>query len=80
MKALDGTFFTTGKIARPVHRIKTTWVVPDNIPARNIKYHLCKAGPKQCAECQLCEWGKCYLRMKEAEEKKNLTSAMLAVV
>ena len=77
MKALDGTFFTTGKIARPVHRIKTTWVVPDNIPARNIKYHLCKAGPKQCAECQLCEWGKLYLKLQEEKTNNN---AALAVV
>ena len=77
MKALDGTFFTTGKIARPVHRIKTTWVVPDNIPARNIKYHLCKAGPKQCAECQLCEYGKMYLKLQEEKTNNN---AALAVV
>ena len=77
MKALDGTFFTTGKIARPVHRIKTTWVVPDNIPARNIKYHLCKAGPKQCAECQLCEYGKLYLKLQEEKTNNN---AALAVV
>ena len=70
-------FNITGSIARPDERIKTTWVVPDKVPARNVKAHLCKAGPKQCAECQLCEWGKLYLKMQE--EKKNNNAALSVV-
>lgn len=77
MKALDGTFYITGKIARPDDRIKTSWLVPENIPARNIKQHLCKAGPKQCAECQMCEYGKLYLKLQEEKTNNN---AALAVV
>lgn len=77
MKALDGRFYTTGKIARPDHRIKTTWVVPDKVPTRCVKSYLCKAGPKQCADCQLCEWGKRYLKLQEEKTNNN---AALAVV
>lgn len=70
-------FYITGEIARPDERIKTTWVTPDRVPAKNVKKHLCKAGPKQCAECQLCEWGKLYLKLQEEKTNNN---AALAVV
>ena len=69
--------YLSGSMAIPDERAKTTWVVPEKVPARNVKYHLCKAGPKLCAECQLCEWGKTYLRLQE--EKKNETAAMAVV-
>ena len=70
-------FNITGSIARPDERIKTTWVVPDKVPARRVKSYLCKAGPKKCADCQLCEWGKRYLKLQE--EKKNNNAANAAV-
>lgn len=61
----------TGSFARPDERIKTSWVTPDRVPARCIKNHLCKAGPKACKECQLCEWGKRYLQNEEEKSKQN---------
>ena len=77
MKILDGTFYTTNGASRPDQRVKTTWVVPDKVPARRVKSYLCKAGPKKCADCQLCEWGKRYLKLQE--EKKNNNAANAAV-
>lgn len=72
-------FYVTGDISHPDQIAKTTWLVPEHVPARNIKRHLCKDGPKMCKDCQLCEWGKFYLRMKE-EEKKQSTNALMATV
>jgi hypothetical protein len=48
----------TGSIARPDDRIKTTWQTPENIVPQQVKFRLCKDGPKKCAECRLCAFGR----------------------
>ena len=64
----------TGSIVLPDVRVKTTWLTPDKIPARNIKKHLCKAGPKMCQDCQLCAFGRAYLSLTASDNRMVLAN------
>mgnify|MGYP003290845007 CR=1 FL=1 len=79
IRNIDGHvgFYATGEIARPDEIAKTTWTVPEHIPARNIKRYLCKDGPKMCKECQLCEYGKQYLKLQDEKARKNAAFAVV---
>lgn len=57
------------QIARPDERVKTTWVTPESIIPRQIKYRLCKDGPNKCVECGLCAFGRWYVEHNMGEEK-----------
>lgn len=54
-------------------RVVTTWDTPENIVANQVRGHLCKAGPKKCAECKLCAFGRWWLEHnpEKREEKEN---------
>ena len=60
-----------GKVAKPDEPIKTTWQTPENIVPQQVKYRLCKAGPKKCAECRLCAFGRWYVENETEEGNKK---------
>ena len=45
---------------------------------REIGLHLCSAGPVMCEECELCEYGKEFLR-REREKMRGITQHELAL-
>ena len=62
---------TKGRKAMPDTPPKTTWQTPENIKPSQVKLRLCKDGPKKCAECGSCAFGRWYLEhMDDGKEKK----------
>ena len=50
-----------GKLAFEEGRVRTTWKTPEKIVPQQIRFHLCKDGPKKCAECRMCAFGRYYV-------------------
>ena len=63
----------TGKLALEERRVRTTWKTPEKIVPQQIRFHLCKDGPKKCAECRLCAFGRYYVdnHLGEKTEAKD---------
>lgn len=59
---------------RPV----TDWQTPENIKPRQIPLRLCELGPKECAECRLCAFGRWYVD-HDMGSKKGKQKAAVAV-
>lgn len=57
----QNVIYVTGRMAIPDRIAKTTWQTPENIKPRQVKYRLCKDGPKKCAACGLCAFGRWYV-------------------
>lgn len=47
----------------------TDWQTPENIKPRQIPLRLCELGPKECAECRLCAFGRFYVENCMGKEK-----------
>ena len=54
--------YITGSFVLPDEIAKTTWVTAESTESRYIKLRLCDAGPKMCYECQLCAFGRKYVK------------------
>lgn len=52
--------YISGSVALPDEQVKTTWLTPEKIP-KTVKNHLCEAGPKECASCGLCAFGRWWV-------------------
>lgn len=58
----EAEIYITGSILIPDDHVKTTWVTAESTPSRFIKPRLCEAGPTMCYECQLCAFGRKYVK------------------
>ena len=56
----------------------TDWQTPENIKPRQIPLRLCELGPKECAECRLCAFGRWYVD-HDMGSKKGKQKAAVAV-
>lgn len=70
------TISLTGQLTFEDSQVQTTWKTPDKIVPQQIKYCLCKDGPKKCAECRLCAFGRYYVdnhlgEKREAQENNK---------
>ena len=54
----------------------TSWTTPEKLDPKQIKNRLCSAGPKKCAECRLCAFGRYYVdnNLQRLEPKKQKKS------
>ena len=57
-----------GSVVTPDELAKTTWQTPENIVPQQVKYRLCKDGPKKCAECRLCAFGRWYVEHEQVKQ------------
>ena len=71
-----------GKLAFEESRVRTTWKTPEKIVPQQIRFHLCKDGPRKCAECRMCAFGRYYVdnHLGDSKEENSNNNAELAVV
>ena len=72
-------FYATGRMAIPDVNVRTTWKTPDRIVPNQVKYQLCKDGPRKCAECRLCAFGRFYIDEIIGKGKTSNKSEMASV-